>query len=241
MKSLIVDDEYTASEYLTSLLEEHCPEVKAVDSSNDPREAISLLQREQYDVLFLDIEMPELDGFELIQQVGLARVPSIVFTTAYNNHASKAFGVGAVHYLLKPVRPELLKKAVKRAQKKLPEDMYHTIGALQPRNDRMVLVSGDDYFIVNFDDIIRVQGEGSYSTFYLTSGEAVLTSRRLAHYAHDFEGKAFMKTHQSHLVNLNHVAKYSRQNGGELFLCNDHKVPISSRMRAYVLKALQLK
>lgn len=245
MKSLIVDDQYTASEYLASLIEEHCPEVEAIDTVNDPMEAISLIQEKDYDVLFLDIEMPELDGFELIEQVGLNKLPSVVFTTAYNNHASKAFGVNAVHYLLKPVKPELLRKAVRRVHgAKSPGTSSSAIKAMEnihTGDNKIVLASGEDYFITKFDDIVRVHGEGSYATFYLLNGDKIMTSRRLAYYLDKFRGQSFLKTHQSHLVNLKHVIKYSKQNGGELFLQNDQCVPVSSRMRQEVLKALHLK
>lgn len=245
MKSLIVDDQYTASEYLASLLREHCPGVETIEATNDPLEAVALIQRHKYDVLFLDIEMPELDGFELIEQVGLSQLPSVIFTTAYNNHASKAFGVGAVHYLLKPVKPELLQKAVKRAQNRKPAeavaDTLKAMERLQVGTNKIILASGEDYFIVSFDDIIRVHGEGSYATFYLRNGDVVMTSRRLAHYASQFQGQSFIKTHQSHLVNIKYVVKYSKQNGCELFLCNGHSVPVSSRMKSGVLQVLCLK
>jgi len=113
--------------------------------------------------------------------------------------------------------------------------------SLHTGDNKIVLASGEDYFITRFDDIIRVHGEGSYATFYLTNGDKIMTSRRLAYYLDKFRGQSFLKTHQSHLVNLKHIVKYSKQNGGELFLLNKQCVPVSSRMRNDVLKALNLK
>jgi len=234
MKALIVDDEYRSAHYLEELIQREISAIKQVDVLLDSVEALKFMAKHQPDILFVDIEMPYLNGFELVQS--MANNVPVVFTTAYSNYAIQAFDVGALHYLVKPIDPKKLSEAVDRCtDKRQGESNHEIINKLSSYTSRISLASGKDYYTVKHNEIVRVEGDGSYSRFYLADGRKIITSKRLKLYAKLFEPRGFIRTHQSHLVNVNYIDSFSKSDGGSIRLKNGNSVPAGKTYRAAVL------
>lgn len=245
LEVLIVDDEYIEGELLRKALLEKCPGIKNVTSFQNPIEALLYLKDHKVQLLFLDVEMPGMNGFEFIDIAGFENMPPVIFTTAYSKYAVKAFKVHALDYLLKPVDDEELMAAVDKAISMNGDRFKEQLSSLteQPPerfNDRVALTEGQTHHLIRIDDIVRLEGSGSYSAFFLSNGKKITTSKPMSAYAERLQNQGFIKTHQSHLVNLNHVNAYRLSNGGELLLENTETVPVSSRRKEHVRKALGL-
>ncbi len=242
MTALILDDERIPAELLQDLISEHCSDFERVGVCTDPQQALTLIDQETIDVLFLDIEMPEMDGFEFIENLDRSKMPSIIFTTAFDKYAVKAFEKNAVHYLLKPIDPQLLKEAVGRIKHQdegsSSEGLFTAVKQIRDLGDRITIAEGPDYHIVSVADIVRIEGSGSYSTFYLADERKLTASKRLNHYDERLSKQVFFRSHQSHLVNLNFVQRYSKSDGGYLVMKTGHTVPLSKRNRDGLLNRL---
>ena len=244
MHAVIVDDEFMLAEYLEELIRKHCPEISSINTFTDSIEALKFLSGKTPDVLFLDIEMPGLSGFDLLESIPDSHLPPVIFTTAFNKYATQAFEVSAIHYLLKPIDPQKLKDAVGRLSNlerdKFPERLLEALSTFKKVPETISLPEGLDYHIVNVSDILRVEGSGSYSTFHLLEGKEIVVSKRLKVYADRLELQGFIRTHQSHLVNEKYIEKYSRADGGYVELGNGITVPVSPKMKSELKDRLKL-
>jgi len=246
MNALIVDNEFMPAEHLERMILRYCPQIEERTIFQKPTEALLFLRENQPDVVFLDIEMPEMNAFEFIEIVGLENMPPIIFTTAYSNYAVQAFKVQALDYLLKPVDPDDLVAAVKRLESVSPKEREKKLTELMldppaPEDGRLVLANGQFYHFAQMDEIIRVEGNGSYSEFFLTDGRKIMTSKHLKSYSQRLLDKGFVRTHQSHLVNARFIEGFNKADGGELVLKEAHRVPISTRLKSKVFELLGLK
>jgi two-component system LytT family response regulator len=236
MKALIVDDEFMPAEHLKILVNRHCPEIKESTIMTSSLEALKYLSKSDIDVLFLDIEMPYLSGIDLVEVLPKEKAPHLVFMTAHKEYALKAFELNAIHYLLKPVDPEQLKEVISRI-KRLESNSNEEIEKQFAKEKRLNVVnlpSGQDYEIVSVSDIIRLQGSGSYTTFHLQKGQEIVVSKRLAYYQKKLSATDFVRTHQSHLVNLSFIQQYSKSDGGYITLKSGETVPVSKSMKEQV-------
>lgn len=246
-KALIIDDDHLSIQHLTDALGDYCQEISLIDSCESPLEGIKSLQSASYDIVFLDIEMPQLSAFELIDLVGANNCPPIVFTTAYSSYAVQAFRVRAIDYLLKPIDEKELQEAVKKAlasndttatQKSLEELVQNPPKGF---DDRLSLVSGQEYHFVKLLDILRIEGAGSYVHFHLLNGKKITNSKGMIYYEERLAHRGFIRSHQSHMANLQYVQCYSKANGGELMLANNQVIPVSPRRKQQVQSSLGVK
>lgn len=245
LEVLIVDDEFIEGELLRKSLLDKCPIVKNISNFQNPTEGLLYLRDNHVDLLFLDVQMPGMNGFEFIDIVGPLNMPPVIFTTAFSKYAVKAFKVHALDYLLKPVDDDELVAAVNKAvgakQNELKEQLLNLMEEPPERfNDRIALSEGQTHHLIRVNDIVRVEGSGSYSAFYLNNGKRVTTSKPLNTYFERLQNQGFIKSHQSHLANPRYINGYRLSNGGELLLENTEIIPVSTRRREYVRKALGL-
>lgn len=245
MKAIIIDDKKRQIDYLEFIIEENCKTLEIVGKFQSPIEALKFLGSNSTDIIFLDVEMPEMTGFEFIEIVGLDNLPAIIFTTAHSKYAVSAFKVNAIDYLLKPIDPNDLKRAVNRAA------IADQINAMSKLNNlienppktfdsRLTLCSGQTYSFVLLQDIIYIKSDGGYSTFFMKNNRTATTSKWLNNYWKRLEGHNFIRPHQSYVVNIAHVLTFNKSDGGELILTEDHHIPVSSRMKDAVKNKLGL-
>lgn len=233
MTALIVDDEHLPAKLLHELIKRCCFEIKQVDLVFSPFDALELLERNEYDLLFLDVEMPGLNGVELLKKSGPLQHTQIIFTTAYKDYAFDAFQANAVHYIVKPVEEEALIKAIRKATAKLLETNYKE----SQDSTTLSILEGEEYVLVNKKDVLRLEASGSYTKVVLQDKKH-LTSSRLGAFEKKLDSEVFLRCHHSHIVNSKHVKKISKGTPGYLILTNEEVIPISKSKRSILNQIL---
>jgi two-component system LytT family response regulator len=216
MKAIIVDDEEGARRSLETLLHTYYPEVKILEQCTNVPKAVLAIKQHQPDVVFLDIEMPEFSGFELMNFFDVVNF-EIVFVTAYSEYAVQAFECSAVDYLLKPVQVEKLKAAVEKAKTKVnSQSMKQRLEVLQQNFQcegfsKIALPVSDGLLFIEVSNISMLQAEGAYTHVFLADGTKILVSKKLKFFEDLLtKRRIFFRIHRSHLINLNFIKKYSR-------------------------------
>jgi two-component system LytT family response regulator len=217
LKAIIVDDEESARSVLSNLLTRYCPEISILNTYTNVVDAVEGIKKEQPNVVFLDIEMPNYAGYELVsffEEVNF----DIVFVTAYDNYAIKAFEISAVDYLLKPVEIDRLKIAVgKLVANNTLKNISENYSALtenlkSDKIEKIVVRNNNGQEIVLVKDIIAIEAKEAYSCIHTISGK-YLMSKNLKHYENTFENdQTFFRSHKSWIINMNHLVKFSKSN-----------------------------
>jgi two-component system, LytTR family, response regulator len=235
MKALIIDDERMARREMRRLLEAH-PEIEIVGEADSGHAALSLLPSLKPDVLFLDIQMPEMDGFEFVNSMG-EHSPQIIFCTAYDAHALRAFEVNAVDYLLKPVDPERLAAAVQRLNDTPPSNTATQDETPLRETDRVLLKGEQRTWFVPVRSIYLLQSEGNYSHVFFEGGK-VLLPRSLATLEQRLNLPIFFRANRAQLINTRAITNVAEWfNGGlQVTLASGDKVEISRRQAALFRK-----
>lgn len=237
IKAILVDDEQSARNVLSSLLATNCPEVELICTCTDVKEAVEAIVKYQPDLVFLDVQMPDYNGYELVNFIPDINF-EIIFVTAFDQYALKAFEISATDYLLKPVKRARLKDAVQKVAYKIEsnqnfEDYKVLANALQQRKVTQLAVSsteGKTFF--KLKEIIAIGGEGAYSVIYFQDGKTVTTSKNLKHFEEVLSNeKQFFRCHKSWIVNLDFISKMnSTQLIIELDNCLEIKFSKSKRL-----------
>jgi two-component system LytT family response regulator len=245
LKAIIVDDEPNCSESLGTMLERNCPEIELSAICNSGASALKEIQFHNPQLVFLDIEMPNMNGFELI-----GKLPEInfdlIFTTSYDQYAIKAIKFSALDYLLKPVDREELKKAVqkvlRRQQPPLPQQLEILLQKLhQPVNSnlRIAVPTLEGLHMIQVDSIISCTSDSNYTHFHLKNKQKIIASRTLKEIEEMLEGRSFVRVHHSSLVNLNEIHKYIRGEGGYLIMSDGTSIDVSRSRKEILLHKLQ--
>ncbi len=244
IKAIIIDDERHSVETLKLKLEKHCPDVEVAASFTDPLEGLARLRENPPDLLFLDIEMPRLNGFELLEQLGKVSF-DVVFTTAYDEFGIRAIKFSALDYLLKPVQVEELKAAIERHSRRSThnlsssqlEVLFSNIKEEQRgRPGKIALATKESIEFVFPDDIVACSSDSNYTMIYLSDGRKKLISKTLKEFEELLGEFSFFRSHHSHLVNLNHVREFVRADGGYLVMDNKMTLPVSRSRREELLR-----
>ena len=238
MRALIVDDEENAGKNLELLLTNYCPEVTVLDIADSAEDARAKIEQHKPDVVFLDIAMPGEDGFSLLKSLP-ERDFSVVFTTAYNEFALKAFKVNAIDYLEKPISIEELQNAVKKVQKihgtpeqRTSKELKSFVEeVLEPKAlDRISIPTREGYMILRSEEILHLEASDNYTMIYLTSGKRYLSSKNIKIYEQNLDPNTFYRVHKSHIINVkDHLKEFSRLEGNVAVLSTGKVVPVSRR------------
>lgn len=244
LQILLVDDENDALEALEWKLNNYIDNVK-VTTCNSPLKAIDIINESKPDVVFLDIQMPEMDGFTMIEKVK-NRDFSLIFTTAHDEFALKAIKVSAIDYLLKPVdKDELLASMdkIKVAKKGdlLEDKLKLLLNNLSDTNNDKINISADGkVYLLDKDDVVMLKSDKSYTTIFLKNEQQILVSKTLKEVEKKFQFSEFFRVHNSYLINLNHIKEYLKGLGGELIMTNGLTASISRNRKAELFKKLYL-
>jgi two-component system, LytTR family, response regulator len=242
LRTLIIDDEQHIRQSLSYLLERVCPDVKLVGEADGIATGIKAIREKLPELVLLDIRMDDGTGFDLLNHFDSIDF-KVIFITAYEKYAVEAFGFSAVDYLLKPVNPEKLAEAVKRAQQQVRQSFNLQLNTLkenlkkEDRKERKIILRNqENIFLLDIGAIIHCESDGSYTSFDTTDGEKILVSNQLKEYDDLLAESGFFRAHRSHLVNLKHIRRFEKQEGGSLILTNNIKVPVSSARRERLLE-----
>ena len=244
LATLIVDDEPDAVNFISSIIREYCPRLEIVGTASSAREGGKIILERQPELVFLDVEMPHGSGFDL-----LAKFPQktfdVVFITAFNHYAIKAIKFSAVDYILKPINiSEFIEAVDKVLHKRLSGSSRNTnyfelLENLKSETpSKLAIPTSDGMEYLKTDDIIRIEADRSYSWFLLKDKRKILVSKNLNQYQELLSDQHFFRPHNSHLINLNHVKKYIRHEGGIIEMDDGSQVPISRTRRDLFLSQM---
>lgn len=245
MKAVLLDDELHCTRVLSLILEQHCPEVEIIGIFNHPAEALVFLQSNDVDVLFLDIEMPFMNGFKLLNHLQPVTT-HVVFTTAYDAYAIKAFKYSAFDYLLKPIDEIELVETVGRIKTTVSENVQktqieHLLDMIKdnpgsPKRIAFPTLEGLEF--IDVDQILRCESSSNYTSIFLIDRSTMVVCRTLKEIEELLPSSLFLRVHNSHVINVQHIRKYIKGSGGTIRMSDNHEVPVSRLRRDQVLKEL---
>ena len=244
LKAIIIDDEPYCCEILAAMLESDCPDVTVVSVSNNGLDGLLAIQHLSPDLVFLDVEMPKMNGFEMLE-----RLPSVnfhlIFTTSYDQYALKAFRFSAVDYLLKPIDRHELQKAVKKViQRSVPplpqqleilmQKIHHTSSSV----NKIALPTMEGLQMISINSIIYCESDDNYTIFHLKNKHKMVVSSTLKDIEEMLDEHHFIRVHRSYLVNLNEIERYQKGEGGYLVMSDGTTVDVARNKKETLLKKL---
>lgn len=242
-KALIVDDEEKARNLLASFITEYLPELSIIDSVSNVMNAVKSINKNQPDIVFLDVDMPELNGFQLLdffEEINF----HIIFTTAHSEYAVKAFQVSAIDFLLKPIQiGELLKsfEKVKKVNRLQNNELYATFKSniTEKGFQKIALSISSGVLFVPLSEIIYLQAEGAYTNFIVKEGKKIMVSKKIKEFENVLSPEnGFYRSHRSFIVNKEYIKQYIKSDGGSLLMNNNDEVSISKDMKETILNEL---
>ena len=243
--AIVVDDEPYSCEALVTLLERYCPEVRVLDICYSAKSALNSIKDQKPQLLFLDIEMPHMNGFELLENLPEIDF-ELIFTTSYDQYAIKAIRFSALDYLLKPIDQDDLRKAVKKAvQSNNPVSPQQIKVLLQKLSNptiamnRIAIPTMEGLRMIFVESIISCKADRNYTIIMLKDNQKIIASRSLKEMEEMLEDYSFIRVHHSYLVNLNEVEKYVKGEGGYLLMSDASTIDVSRSRKDLLLKKLQ--
>ena len=238
LRAIIIDDEKPVINLLEEMIGQYCDDVDVVATANSVKTGIDQIKKLSPDLIFLDVNMGDGTGFNLLEQLG-DRSPMVVFITAYDEYAVKAFKFSAIDYVMKPINLDEIEAAVLKCRTQMEkENLSEKLKVFLQNMDesgseekKIVLKTAESIHIVKVGEIIRCESDHNYTEFYLTGERKLLVSRTLKEYDELLQSYGFFRTHQSHLININFISRFDKADGGELVLSDKSRVPVSKRKR----------
>lgn len=233
MRAFIIEDEPSSIVYLNNFLKKNYPQIEVEAEIDNVKDAIQRINELQPDILFLDITLKDGNSFEILEEIDY-KSKNLIFITAYDNYAVKAFKYSSVDYILKPFEDQDLKDAIDKIDfgqdKKINYDSLIT--NLKNKVANLLIVKTVDGFqSIDKDSIIRIESSSNYSTIYLTDGTKIFSAKTLGNYEQLLIENGFYRIHNSHLINILHFKSYKTKDGGYVILHNGETLPISQRRK----------
>ena len=243
-KVLIIDDENRTRELIAKMIDSFGFDVETIPEGENVQSGIQAIQKHQPDIVFLDIQMPDGTGFDVIRSIEDKNF-EVIFITAHEEFAIKAIKFSALDYLLKPVDTTELKAALEKALAALEDksegSQFEALSSNMNPNEkrRLVLKTQESVHVVELDEIIRCEADRNYTSFFLKGEKKILVSKTLKEYETLLSGHNFLRVQQSHLININYVDRYDKKNGGAVVMKDGSEVPLSPAKREVFFKRLE--
>lgn len=245
LRTIIIDDEAHMRQTLEKVVKDYCPNVKLVAKAGGVKTGLEAIKKYHPDLILLDIKLDDGTGFDILKQIEPVDF-KVIFITAYDQYAIKAFKFSALDYLLKPIDPNDLMIAVNKAEKLVVKELNIQLDTLEENmqsdsksNKKIILKTFDNIHLLKVRDIIFCQSDNNYTRFHLLDGSMILVSNTLKEYDEMLREYGFFRVHQSFLINLVHVNRFEKSEGGSIILVNEHKVPVASRKREQLLELFE--
>jgi len=243
LKTLIVDDEADAVNFIRSIIQEYCPKLEVIGTASTVMDGVKMILEKQPELVFLDVEMPHGSGFDLLAQFP-EKLFDVVFITAFNQYALRAIKFSAADYILKPINISEFIEAVEKVTDKRSRgfrninynDLLDNLKSSLPAKLAIPTSEGMEY--LNTKEIIRIEADRSYCWFFICDGKKHLVSRNLKEYQDLLSERNFFRSHNSHLINLEFVKKYVRQEGGYIEMTDGSQIPVSHIKRELFLQQM---
>lgn len=234
---IIIDDEAKNVKLLQNMLSLHCASINIVATETDAKKGLVLVKELQPQLVFLDVEMPHINGFDLLKQLEPVNF-EVIFVTAYSHYAIAAFEAHATGFITKPINTEKLIAAVDTAIKRVEEKTINkNIFSLLAQNttataaEKIPLATSSGMLFVKMNDIIYCESSGNYTNFYIQDEKKIVVSRQLGEYEKLLPEKNFIRIHDKYIINLNYIKEYVRGSGGDVVLENGKELPVASRRK----------
>ncbi len=246
LRIAIIDDEDYARDVIRKFIQKDFPSIHIAGEADSVQSARKLLQSIDVNLVFLDVKMQDGSAFDLLEHFKTPRF-EVIFVTAFDSFAYRAFQFNAIDYLLKPIDPDQLIKAVEKYQKHFQENQFsnkldNLMNTIQSQQfERIALSSSEGLVFLRLEQISRLESDGNYTTFHTTSGEKILVSKTIKEYESLLPEDVFFRVHQSHIVNTNHIAKILREDGGAAKMEDGTLVPVSRRRKDALVRLLTQK
>ncbi|RYY54329.1 MAG: response regulator transcription factor [Chitinophagaceae bacterium] len=245
IKTIIVEDEPGSREMLTMMLSRHADDIEIIDTCSNPTDAIDSISRLRPELIFLDIQMPKMTGFEMLKKITPIDF-EVIFTTAYDQYAINAIRISALDYLLKPIDGDELAAAISKYKNRQTarkpdhqfENLFNNLLNRNPLDKTLALSASDGISFIKMSDILRVEANGRYAKFHLLSKETILVSKTLGDYEDILSANQFYRIHDSSIINLNHVKKYIRGDGGTVILSDNTELDVARRRKEEFMKLI---
>ncbi len=246
ISAIIIENEKHSLDSLKDDLKNHCPQVKVVGESPKVSDGLALITSLQPDLVFLDIELDDGSGFNLLERLQASdKKPQIIFTTSHNEFAVKAFRFSAIDYLMKPVDADELVQAVKKAEETMnSKSVNDKLNVLfdnlkqKERPQKIALASADSILVYKIDDIIRCESQRNYTLFHFIKEKPLLVSKTMKEYEELLTSCGFERVHNSHLINMSHVKKYVKSDGGYIEMQDGSHVPVAQTRKDQIVRFL---
>ena len=245
IRAVLVDDEIDSIRVLQRLIEGYCPEVMIVGKADGVETAMHVIQTTKPELVFLDIEMTHGNAFDLLNKLQPIEF-QVIFVTAFDNYAIRAFKYSAVDYLLKPVDIDDLRSALERAARKVQgksfldqmETLLYNVETFQLTQQKMAVPTLTGLVFIPIKDIMRFEAKGSYTTIYLTNNDEIIATRNIKEYEELLPAAIFCRVHNSHIINLHKIQKYHKGRGGYVIMEDGSNIEVASRRREEFLRRL---
>lgn len=245
IRTVLIDDEIDSIRVLERILEGYCPQVEILGKADGVESALLLIQATRPDLVFLDIEMTQGNAFDLLNQLQPVGF-QVIFVTAFDNYAVRAFKYSAVDYLLKPLDIDDLCSAVERVVERLKGNnvldqmkaLLHNVETFQVSQQKMAIPTITGLLFVALQDIVRFEAKGSYTTIFLSSGDPVLATRNIKEYEDLLPAAIFCRIHNSHIINIHKIQTYHKGRGGYVVMEDGNSIEVASRRREEFLRRL---
>lgn len=241
LKAVIIDDEKNAVTAMEIAIKEYCPDVEVVGTAMSAKDGIKEIQNKNPDLVFVDIEMPQMTGLEMIQQLG-SRNFEVIFVTAYDQFAVKAFKVDATDYLLKPINVLELINAVKKIGERIKKneaiDSSEKIKNVLSGKLTLPTANGSEY--INIKDILRIEADGSYSKVFTMDKNVRLVTKNLKSLESSLDGESFFRCHNSHLINVEYIKKFTpTKDKGIIEMIDGSDIPVARSVKAELAELIK--
>ena len=244
INAIIIDDELNSMQNLQQKLAEFCPTIEVVATAQKPEEAILLIHHHKPDVIFLDIEMPKMSGFRMLEELKEVDF-EIIFTTAYNHYAIDAIRIAAFDYLLKPIAIKDLQQSVDRLNKLRGYQTKEKIDVLRSsmsdkksQDDKIAIATTEGLEFIPIKNILHIESNSNYSKLYFQNGRHLTVTKLLKDFEDMLAPYHFYRVHNSHLINLNYIQKYLRGNGGRVMMQDGTEIEVARRKKEEFLKMI---
>ena len=245
IRTIIIEDEPVSRETLTIMLKRYPEDIEIVDICSNPTDGIESIAKHGPDLIFLDIQMPKMNGFDMLKKVANINF-EVIFTTAFDQYAINALRISALDYLLKPVDGEDLTLAIEKCKERMShkkphlqfENLFNNLTNKNPLDKTIALSASDGISFVKMCDILRVEANGRYAKFYLLNKETILVSKTLGDFEDVLSANQFFRIHDSAIINLNHVKKFIRGDGGTVVLSDNTELDVARRRKEDFMKLI---
>ncbi len=244
IKAILIDDELNSLQNLRQKLDEFCPEVQVAAMAQKPEEAMLLIKHHKPDVIFLDIEMPKMSGFRMLDELGDCDF-EIIFTTAYNHYAIDAIRISAFDYLMKPIAITELQASVERlssmriSQTREKIDILKTsMNENKSQDDKIAIPTSEGLEFIPIKNILHIESSSNYSKIFFKEGKTIVVTKLLKDFEDMLQPYRFYRIHNSHLINLNYILKYVKAQGGQVIMQDGTTIDVARRKKEEFLKMI---